>query len=194
MNSSAHCWSPCKKVNGQTTNGERTKLHALLMLQRWSGLAIRDAVCLERKKLELDSDGWYKLFLRRANTGVDVYASLQPEIGAELLALPGSRYFFVDSVPKGEKEKDLLIKWWGGLMSKLDNLANLQDENGEPLHFHSHMLRDTFAVWCFNHNLSTEDVAALLGHKNIQITQAHYSPWVKSRAEKLALRVKAAHN
>jgi integrase len=54
------------------------------------------------------------------------------------------------------------------------------------------MLRDTFAVACFNADLATEDVAALLGHTNIAITQQHYSPWITSRSTRLVNRVNAA--
>src|SRR5438105_4109569 len=58
--------------------------------------------------------------------------------------------------------------------------------------FHSHMLRDTFAQWCFLNDLSTEDVAALLGHSNIQITQQHYAPFMIARQKRLTNRVKEA--
>ncbi|HKE31012.1 MAG TPA: hypothetical protein VKD65_04750, partial [Candidatus Angelobacter sp.] len=44
------------------------RLRALVLLMRWSGLAIKDAVILERRRL--DSRG--ALFLRRAKTGVPV--------------------------------------------------------------------------------------------------------------------------
>ena len=37
-----------------------------------------------------------------------------------------------------------------------------------------------------------ETVSILLGHKNIQVTQRHYAPWVKSRQIALEEAVKAA--
>ena len=76
---------------------------------RWSGLAIRDAATLERSKLLADVDGWYKLFLRRAKTGVPVYASIPPDIAAELVATPNSnlRYFFWDGAATNLTGKEL---------------------------------------------------------------------------------------
>jgi integrase/recombinase XerD len=184
------------KVNGSTTELDRTKLRCLVLLQRYSGLALRDAVSLERSKLERQADGWYHLNIRRSKTGVDVFVPLTKEVAEELLACPNSdkRLFFATAAEiADETSTDTTCKKWGALMGqKLDRVADLKDEDGLDFHFHSHMLRDTFAVACFNADMSTEDVAALLGHTNIQITQQHYSPWIKSRSERLGNRFKAA--
>ena len=183
------------KVNGETTPEQHKKLRVLLLLMRWSGLAIKDAVTLERSKLQEDEDGWYRVFLRRAKTGVDVFCTISPEVGRELVGLENEnpRYFFVSGVPAKERELDTLIKKWGDLFRKLSQAAALQDEVGNAMDFHSHMLRDTFAQWCFLNDLSTEDVAALLGHSNIQITQQHYAPFMIARQKRLTNRVKEAH-
>ncbi len=183
------------KVNGESTPEQRKKLRALILLMRWSGLAIKDAVTLERTKLQEDEDGWYRVFLRRAKTGVDVFCTISPEIGRELVVLENDnpRYFFVSGIPTKEAQLDNLIKKWGDLFRKLSKAAALKDENGNAMDFHSHMLRDTFAQWCFLNDLSTEDVAALLGHSNIQITQQHYAPFMIARQKRLTIRVKEAH-
>jgi integrase len=55
------------------------------------------------------------------------------------------------------------------------------------------MLRNSFAIWCFNSDMSVEDVAALLGHTDTKVTQRHYSPWIVSRQARLAARVKEAY-
>ena len=70
-------------------------------------------------------------------------------------------------------------------------LAELKDEHGDSVHFHTHVLRDSFAVWALNSGMPVEDVAALLGD-SVTVTLKHYLPWVKSRAERLAQRMKAA--
>jgi hypothetical protein len=36
-----------------------------------------------------------------------------------------------------------------------------------------------------------EDVAILLGHQDVRITQKHYSPWVRSRQLRLEERVRS---
>jgi len=189
------------KIGGQITPEQRQGFRSLNLLMRWSGLAIRDAATLERRRLLPDGDGWYKLFLRRAKTGVPVYASIPPDVAAGLLATPNSnsRYFFWDGAAANCTGKDLerveerLVNHWGRLFRKLSEAAQLTNEFGEPLRFHSHMLRDTFAVWCFENDMSTEDVAALLGHASIQITQRHYAPWIKGRQQRLAARFQEAY-
>lgn len=50
---------------------------------------------------------------------------------------------------------------------------------------HSHRFRDTFTVGLLEGGVSIENVAKLLGHANIEITQKHYAPWVKSRQDLL---------
>jgi len=56
-----------------------------------------------------------------------------------------------------------MVQTWGSLMRKLGEVATLKDDENQPIRFHSHMLRHTFVYWCLNHELPTEDVAALTG-------------------------------
>jgi integrase/recombinase XerD len=71
-------------------NGHR--LLALILLVRWSGLAIRDAVTLERSRLSADDC----VFLYRAKTGTPVQVTIPPEVALVLRELVNSnpRYFF----------------------------------------------------------------------------------------------------
>ncbi len=59
---------------------------------RWSGLAIKDAVTLERNGLDRRGT----LFLRRAKTGVPVFVPLPPTVVSSLRNLPSANpsYFF----------------------------------------------------------------------------------------------------
>lgn len=77
---------------GHDFHSRQRRLLALVLLMRWSGLAIKDAVTLERERL--GSDG--RLFLYRAKTGVPVYVPLPVYVVDTLHALPNSnpRYFF----------------------------------------------------------------------------------------------------
>ena len=169
----------------------RERLVALLLLQRWSGLARRDACMVERASFKKLDSGWYRLFLRRAKTGSDVFVSLAPGIGDKILAIDAAspRYLFWDGVGNVQQLCDNV----GRAYQRISVKAKLTDEHGQSMDFHSHMLRDTFAVWCFLQGMATEDVAALLGHKNIRVTQQHYSPWIGLRQERLAGIVEAAY-
>jgi integrase len=66
-----------------------------------------------------------------------------------------------------------------------------KDENGQPMRFHSHMLRDTYAVELLLAGYSIEDVSYLLTHTDIRTTQKHYAPWVKSRCDQLDAKLAA---
>jgi integrase len=169
-----------------------TRFRAVVLLQRWSGLAIKDAITVERTRFKQAANGWYRLFLRRAKTGVDVYASLAPDVAAQILAVKpvSERYLFWD----GKKPLEQMTNWYGCAYRRVSELAALKDEHGNPLQVHSHMMRDSFAVWCFTQGMATEDVAALLGHKNILVTQQHYSPWIRIRQERLGSIVESAYH
>ena len=74
---------------------QATRLRILTLLMRWSGLAIRDAVTLERRRVN-DKD---ELFLYRAKTGNPVYVPLPPDVAESLRTIPpgpspNPRYFF----------------------------------------------------------------------------------------------------
>ena len=183
-----------QKVNGRTTDAQRRKLRGLLLLMRWSGLAIRDAVCIERARFDRKRTHT-SLFLHRAKTSQPVFGTLRNEIVDEVFALanPDGRYLFVESVPHDERSLDLLVNWWGDLFRKLGLLADLRDDHGQPLHFTSHSMRHTFVFWALNAGLPTEDIAALIGD-SVEIVARHYSAWIAGRQERLSERMLQALN
>ena len=63
---------------------QATRLRILTLLMRWSGLAIRDAVTLERRRLNEHGE----LFLYRAKTGSPVYVPLPPDVAEALRNIP----------------------------------------------------------------------------------------------------------
>jgi integrase/recombinase XerD len=54
---------------------------------------------------------------------------------------------------------------------------------------HAHRFRDTFAVELLEAGTSTEDVRILLGHTSVKVTEKHYSPWIKTRQDRLEQHV-----
>jgi site-specific recombinase XerD len=77
---------------GRDCHDRGSRLRALVLLMRWSGLAIQDAVTLERSRL--DAKG--ALFLRRAKTGTPVCVPLPPALVSLLRRLRSANpaYFF----------------------------------------------------------------------------------------------------
>ena len=77
------------------------------------------------------------------------------------------------------------VKMWENRLKRIVKHAGLPDA-------HSHQFRDTFTVELLLAGVSTEEVAAFLGHANIRVTQKHCAPWVKARQERAESNVRRA--
>lgn len=162
------------------------RLRALVLLMRWSGLAIKDAVGLRREGLD-DSGA---LFLRRAKTGVPVFVPLPPMVVSLLQGLPSMppNYFFWS----GRGDLCSAVKGYQRSFRKLFRLANIRYPDGTPKPCRSHMFRDTFAVELLLAGVPIDRVSVLLGHHSVKMTEKHYLPWVKDRQKQLTALVRRA--
>jgi len=170
---------------------QATRLRILTLLMRWSGLAIRDAVTLERRRLNEHGE----LFLYCAKTGSPAYVPLPPDVAEALRNIPpglspNPRYFF----RSGNGSPKSVVGNWQRSFRRLFKIANLRGDDGLPKRCHPHMFRDTFAVEMLLAGVPLEQVSSLLGHKSVKITEKHYAPWVKARQEQLAANVRKAWN
>jgi len=147
------------------------RMRALVLLLRFSGMRIGDAVNLSIDHIETN-----RLFLYTQKTGVPVNAILPGFVLKALEATPrvNNRYFFWS----GTGKLDSAVRSWQTRLRKLFELAEVQ--NG-----HAHRFRDTFAVELLLVGVPIERVSILLGHQSVRITEKHYAPWVRSRQEQL---------
>jgi integrase len=173
-------------VGGHDYEHRRDRVRALVLLMRWSGLAIKDAVTLERTRI--DDSG--NVFLYRAKTGVPVYVPLPPSVYNLLKSLPSDnpRYFFWS----GNGDPETCKRGWTRALARLFKLANLQAPDGDKKRCHSHMFRDTFAVELLLAGVPIDQVSLLLGHSSVKVTEKHYAPFVKARQEQLAQSARRA--
>ena len=175
---------PLMYLDGRGCNGNaaglRQRLLAFVLLLRWSGLRIGDAVSLERTRLTADG----KLLLYMAKTGEPVRVLMPPDVVQLLHALPNSNpsYFFWSG---NSKLKSAVAKWQRTLR-QLFKLADLGKR------CHPQMFRDTFAVEYLLAGMPIEQVSMLLGHRSVKITEKHYAPWVRARQEQLETAIKKA--
>ncbi len=171
---------------GNDCRFRKDRLRALVLLMRWSGLSIKDAVTLERNRL--DTKG--SLLLRRAKTGVPVYVPLPPDVHRSLRALPSDnpRYFFWS----GNGSMKSVIKSYQRSFWKLFKLAAIKHADDTPKRCHAHMFRDTFAVELLLAGVPIDQVSILLAHSSVKITEKHYAPWVKARQEQMEANVQRA--
>ena len=61
------------------------------------------------------------------------------------------------------------------------------------MRFHTHMLRDTYAVELLLAGVSLEDVSRLLTHSSIKTTEEYYGHWVPDRLAKLRVESCRGH-
>lgn len=157
---------------------ERSRERALILLMRYSGLAVRDATTLPRTAL----DGQI-LTLRRAKSGELVLCELPAPVAAELAeAAPGRKHYFWT----GRSQPSTVAGYWRARLATVAERAGIEN-------FHTHRLRDTFAVNLLIAGVAIKDVSTLLGHSNVLTTERYYAPWDISRRDHLVRIVRSAN-
>jgi integrase/recombinase XerD len=163
-----------KACDGYPDKANAVRLRALVLLLRYSGLRIRDAVTLPRHRVQGD-----KLFLFTAKTGTPVYCPLPPVVMNALNAVPDSTYYFWTGLSKPKSA----VGDWQRSLKRLFEIGGVPDA-------HAHRFRDTFSVELLLAGVPIERVSILLGHQSVRITEKHYAPWVKARQEQLEADVR----
>jgi integrase/recombinase XerD len=156
------------------------KVHALIQLMRYSGLAIRDAVTLERGEIQLDkSTNHHCVVTKRQKTGTHVSVPLKPEVAKELLAVLNGNPKYVFWTGNGLEAS--AVTHWQDDIRTLFKAAGIESDG----HMRSHRLRDTFAVDLLSKGVPMEEVSKLLGHDSIKTTEKSYSAWAQVRQDRL---------
>lgn len=169
-----------KAVTKEFAGIKAERTYALIQLMRHSGLAIRDAVTLERDELVRDAKkGIYRVVTSRQKTGTHVSVPIPPNVATEVLSamkLNGNpRYVFWHT---GNGKERTAVTNWGDDLRRVFRKAGFAEG-------HPHQLRDTFAVSLLEKGVPLEEVSKLLGHESIRTTEKHYAKWVKARQDRL---------
>jgi integrase/recombinase XerD len=170
------------EVRGETRE-YALELKALFQLQRWAGLRILDCLMLPRTGLV-----GKHLTLTTKKTGARIENRSVPDCVVQALqdlspARPRFRptHFFWNTGRKWET----LSTQYDIMIQKLNAYLDFKDEDGKSMRFHSHMLRDTYAVELLLLGWHLDNVSKLLTHTSIKTTQDHYAPWVRARLQQL---------
>ena len=151
----------------------------LMLLMRWSGLAIGDAVILPSSDLRECGE----LVLRRAKSGELVTVLLPAPLIAALERLPeryGPHYFWT-----GRSLRETCTKYWRRRLRGIATAAGVKN-------FLPHRLRDTFAVELLRSGVAMHDVSTLVGHSSVRTTERYYADWNTARRNRLARIVRGA--
>jgi len=152
------------------------QLSALVLLMRHTGLRIGDACTLSRDRIH---NGL--LTLRTEKGGTDVRIPVHPDAMGALNRIPKTSPYYFWS---GESKRRTVVNIWEDSFKAMFKRAGIDG--------HSHRLRHTFAVDLLQRGTSLEHVSSLLGHKNLKITQKHYSAFTPGRRDALEHAVRAA--
>jgi integrase/recombinase XerD len=175
-----------KVIPDEFTGAKATRVHALVRLMRYSGLAIRDAVTLGRDELKRDSrKGLYKVVTSRQKTGTHVSVAIPEDVAAEVKAAmelnEHPQYAFWNT---GTGKPQTAVTNWQHDLRQVFRAAGMPEG-------HPHQLRDTFAVALLEKGVPLEDVSRALGHESIKTTEKYYAKWVKARQDRLDALVSA---
>jgi integrase/recombinase XerD len=118
------------------TVSNRTRLRTMMLLMRWSGLRIRDAITLERHRVHGDS-----LLLYQAKTGTPVYVPLPPFVVEALENLPdGPKPNLRDFFWSGNGDPKSAVANWQRSYRRLFKLADIRTPDGGVKRCHPHHL------------------------------------------------------
>ena len=163
-------------------------LRAIIELMRWTGLRIGDALLCARSRIVSN-----KFTLRTRKAGTKLTVILPDHVVAALHALPSRpdvdpKYFFWS----GKSKYKSLTGRWQRKLHRLNDYLSLVDYEDKPMTFHSHQLRDTFAVSQLLSGTSMEDLSRMLSRSSVKITEKYYSPWVPERQTALEQKMTEA--
>jgi integrase/recombinase XerD len=156
------------------------RVRALFQLMRYSGLAIRDALTLERVEIQHDTKkDLHRIVTARQKTGTHVSVPIPPIVAKELMDVENDNKKYVFWSGNGDEES--ITKNWAKYYVA-PAFAEAKITGG---HMMSHRLRDTFAVDLLTKGVPLEEVSKLLGHESIKTTERHYAKWIKGRQDRL---------
>jgi len=169
-------------------------LRALFLVQRWTGLRVGDVLALPRSAL--NGNRLTALIQKKKNrkpTAAWIEVVLPDHVVDALTSLPPHPevhpdYFFWRRTCRQHTNTNK----WLRRIRKLNAYLAFKDEQGQPLEFKSHMLRDTFAVEMLLAGVPLEKVSKLLTHESVTMTERYYAKWTKARKLQLEDEVVAA--
>jgi integrase/recombinase XerD len=167
------------------------ELRAVFLVMRWLGVRLIDALMLSHSGVKGNR---IKLTVQktRNSTGATIDRPVPGDVIEALAAVvPRDGYHVDKHFTTGKCHHRALSTMWTKRIRTLNAYLDLKNDDelagelGEPIQFHSHMLRDTFAVQHLLAGMKLQDVSRLLTHSSIRTTQQHYAKWSKERRDKL---------
>jgi site-specific recombinase XerD len=151
------------------------RVKALMQLQRWSGLSLVDAVCLEKDEL-IEAGGVYRVVTSRRKTGTAVNNVIPSDVAKLLLEVKNgnAEYFFWSGTTTHAGS------YFDKMYRKVFKQAKIPTEGKL-----SHRFRHTFAVELLKAGVDIRKVSRALGHSSVTVTERYYAKWNKAQQDLL---------
>jgi site-specific recombinase XerD len=158
------------------------RLRAFMELGRWAGMAVADIVRFSPRINLADNN---VLTYRRGKTGQMAVILLEPAMAARLRVIPPEEGSSADAPMRFPSMSETNNRGlWRNRFQKLCEkveIGPIETEVGSIRVAHPHMLRDTFAIDAISRGVSLENVAKMLGHATVEMTQRSYLFWIEKR-------------
>jgi integrase/recombinase XerD len=173
----------CDKFDRMPEYNKR-RLKALVLVMRWTGLRIGDAVLLKKGNIRGDV-----IFLKTKKASTDVQIPLPEELVAALATLePYSGGYYFWHRRSGRRQEQSSTKTVKGNFSKLLNTVFEKAGIPSDSHLVSHRFRNSFAVDLIGRGVPLETVSLMLGHQSLITTENAYADFCEgymNRAEQI---------
>lgn len=164
------------------------ELRAIFLVQRWTGLRLTDVLMLPRSGVQGN-----RIITKTQKTGEPIDRIVPDAVIVALNEVPCRKTMHEDQFFWSRKcNHRVLAGMWTPRIRLINRYLSFKNDKGDLMQFHSHMLRDTFAVELLLAGVSLEKVSKLLTHKSVRVTEKHYAPWVKARQRQLEDEMVAA--
>jgi integrase len=175
----------CDTLTHTTAKARAKQARCLLLVMRYTGLRISDAVGLREGDIQGDM-----VPVRQEKTGVLIRVPVPGWVVAELATCPkvGRDHYFWT----GRGKLASAVTVWQQTLALIHERSELPPEEGTVRV--AHRCRDTFAVELLLAGVPLERVSRLLGHTSIKTTEKHYAPWVQERQRQAEEDVRRAWN
>ena len=151
------------------------RVKALMQLQRWSGLSLVDAVCLEKDELIQDGDV-FRVVTSRRKTGTAVNNVIPSDVAKLLLEVKNgnAEYFFWTGTTTHAGS------YFDKMYRKVFKQAKIPTDGKL-----SHRFCHTFAVELLKAGVDIWKVSRALDHSSVTVTERYYAQWNKAQQDLL---------
>jgi site-specific recombinase XerD len=173
-----------KAERGYMPANYSTRLRAFIELGRWAGMAVADIVRFS-PRVNLGANN--VLTYRRTKTSQMAVVVLEPAVADRLRAIPPEEGSSAEQPLRltAMTEKNNRGLWRNRFQKLCDTagIADIETEVGVLRRAHPHMLRDTCAIDAISRGMRLENVAKMLGHATVEMTQRSYLFWIQKRLD-----------